>query len=69
MLQYFEEHIRTVKRLLENSAEEIQRYADLVSQKIRSGRTVFFCGNGGSAAECQHMAAELVGRFLIERKG
>ncbi len=35
---------------------------------LRSGGTVFFCGNGGSAADSQHMAAELVGRFLSDRK-
>ena len=34
---------------------------------LESGGTLFFCGNGGSAADAQHMAAELAGRYLIER--
>jgi len=35
---------------------------------LRDGGTLYFCGNGGSAADAQHIAAEFVGRFLIERR-
>jgi|TARA_B100001540_G_scaffold281247_1_gene271178 D-sedoheptulose 7-phosphate isomerase len=42
--------------------------ANLVSEKVDSGGTVFFCGNGGSAADSQHLAAELIGRFKKNRK-
>lgn len=35
---------------------------------LREGGTLYFCGNGGSAADAQHIAAEFVGRFLLERR-
>jgi D-sedoheptulose 7-phosphate isomerase len=46
----------------------IERTADVLVAAIRAGRTVLFCGNGGSAADAQHLAAELVGRFEAERR-
>lgn len=41
----------------------------LVRETVLAGRTLFICGNGGSAAQAQHLAAELVGRFKRERRG
>jgi D-sedoheptulose 7-phosphate isomerase len=43
------------------------RVAALWTDALRGGRKVIFCGNGGSAADATHMAAELVGRFQLER--
>ncbi|MDR2367444.1 MAG: SIS domain-containing protein [Deltaproteobacteria bacterium] len=45
------------------------RAADMISGCLTQGGVVYLCGNGGSAAEAQHFAAEFVGRFLIERPG
>ena len=42
--------------------------AEQVFDKVKEGGTVFFCGNGGSAADSQHLAAELIGRFKKNRK-
>ena len=42
--------------------------ADEVLLRVKKGGTVFFCGNGGSAADSQHLAAELIGRFKKNRK-
>ena len=39
-----------------------------IANSLDVGSSIFWCGNGGSAAESQHMAAELMGRFLIDRK-
>jgi D-sedoheptulose 7-phosphate isomerase len=39
-----------------------------ISESLKANSSIFWCGNGGSAAESQHMAAELMGRFLIDRK-
>lgn len=39
----------------------------LITTRLKAGGKVFFCGNGGSAADAQHLAAELVGRFMLER--
>ena len=47
--------------------EAVERAADLVADALAGGGQVLFCGNGGSAADAQHLAAELVGRLLLER--
>jgi D-sedoheptulose 7-phosphate isomerase len=44
-------------------AGSIAKAADLIAKVYLSGRKLLLCGNGGSAADCQHMAAELVSRF------
>jgi D-sedoheptulose 7-phosphate isomerase len=41
---------------------------DAIAGALRAGNKVIFCGNGGSAADAQHLAAELVGRFALERE-
>jgi D-sedoheptulose 7-phosphate isomerase len=48
-------------------AGALRAAADLVISALRGGNRVFFCGNGGSAADSQHLAAELLGKFLLER--
>ncbi len=48
---------------------QVEAIADAVVRALRAGKKVLWCGNGGSAAEAQHMAAELSGRFLRERPG
>jgi len=50
-------------------APDILRAADRISRALRQGGRVFACGNGGSAADAQHFAAELTGRFERERRG
>lgn len=46
----------------------IARCADMVTTAFRNGNKVLFCGNGGSAADAQHLAAEFSGRFYTDRK-
>ena len=48
-------------------AEPLARAAELLSQALRAGGKILACGNGGSAADAQHFAAELVNRFEVER--
>jgi len=48
---------------------QVAAIADAVVEALRAGKKVLWCGNGGSAAEAQHMAAELSGRYLRERPG
>ncbi|MCB0533436.1 MAG: D-sedoheptulose 7-phosphate isomerase [Lewinellaceae bacterium] len=47
--------------------EQIEQAAQLLTQTFRAGGKVLFCGNGGSAADAQHIAAELSGRFYSDR--
>lgn len=48
--------------------ETIEKIIQITINTFREGKKVLFCGNGGSAAEAQHMAAELSGKFKIDRK-
>jgi D-sedoheptulose 7-phosphate isomerase len=48
--------------------KEIERAAEMVRATVRAGRTLFFCGNGGSAADAQHMATEYVVRYMRARR-
>jgi D-sedoheptulose 7-phosphate isomerase len=60
-----------VKQKILNSNEllgAIKDVAETCSQSLCDGHKIMFCGNGGSAADAQHLAAELSGRFYIDRK-
>jgi len=46
----------------------IARITDLIVATFRNGNHIYFCGNGGSAADAQHLAAEFSGRFYINRE-
>lgn len=65
-----QEHIDIAKIVAEG---EIPKQIALISEKIKialqNGNKIIFCGNGGSAADSQHLAAEFVGRFKKERQG
>lgn len=64
------ESINTKQQILENNEliAAIKKAANLLIEKIRNGGTAYFCGNGGSAADAQHLAAELSGKFYIDRQ-
>ena len=59
------------KRTIDHCMESILKAARLITETFRSGGKVLLCGNGGSAADCQHMAAEFVNRLSkdFERPG
>ncbi len=59
-----------MQSLLESAAylSTVVKVADTMTKCLRSGNKILFFGNGGSAADAQHLAAELSGRFLKERK-
>lgn len=52
---------------LRQISEKIEDAAAVCVKALRDGGKIIFCGNGGSAADSQHLAAELMGRFLIDR--
>lgn len=66
----FEEH-NSVIRLINKSVfiDKIDVAASAIKSAFESGNKIMLCGNGGSAADCQHIAAEFVGRFQKERRG
>ncbi len=61
-------HIEIVEKLLSAKIENIERCAEIIYGVFESGNKVLLCGNGGSAADAQHIAAEFVGRYETERK-
>ena len=61
------EHQECVAGLAETAAI-IEGAADLLARTLRQQRKIMICGNGGSAADAQHFAAELIGRFELERE-
>jgi D-sedoheptulose 7-phosphate isomerase len=59
---------RLAERCARELADEIEALATRVATTLRAGGTLFFCGNGGSAADAQHLAAEYVVRFRRKRR-
>jgi len=62
------EHLTVIQALLSQQAI-LGRIAAEMTRALVAGKKVLWCGNGGSAADSQHLAAELVGRFRRERRG
>lgn len=67
--KHFEEGIELRKRMAESLAPEVARAGLALAAAIKQGKKALSCGNGGSAADAQHFAAEMVGRFERERPG
>lgn len=69
--QRFEDHLRLVQKVRNNKKlmKQIALAAVMMKVALVAGHKIMFCGNGGSAADSQHWAAEIVGRFQKERKG
>jgi len=69
--QLLAESVETKQRLLadESLLEVVDEVANAIIRAYQAGRKVRFCGNGGSAADAQHLAAELSGRCTLDRDG
>jgi len=64
----FADHAKVTARAAEELPAILERVVKALEDCLRSGHKVFACGNGGSAADAQHLVAELIGRFLLERR-
>ena len=64
-----EQSIAVKQQILTDAAlmQRVAEAASLIEQSLRGGGKIHFCGNGGSAADAQHLAAELSGRFYFDR--
>jgi D-sedoheptulose 7-phosphate isomerase len=62
-----EEHSFLLRRFFEKQSGDLIRVSQKVAEAFRAGRQVYFFGNGGSASDAQHLAAEFVGRFVADR--
>jgi D-sedoheptulose 7-phosphate isomerase len=63
------ETAKTLAVLEQKNAPAVAAAAELILGCFENGGTVYFCGNGGSAADAQHLAAEFSGRYLVDRPG
>lgn len=63
-----QEHQEAIQAILQSQLEEIERAGELLRDTLQRGHKVLLCGNGGSAADAQHIAAELVGRYESQRR-
>ena len=62
-------HKETIEKTIELMIPQIEEASKLVVETLKNGNKVLLCGNGGSASDAQHIAAELTGRYKTERKG
>ncbi len=66
--QSVEDSITVKKEFFAGNMEKIESCASMMAGALKKGRKILLFGNGGSAADCQHIAAEFVNRFRMERK-
>ncbi|HEV7799357.1 MAG TPA: D-sedoheptulose 7-phosphate isomerase [Pyrinomonadaceae bacterium] len=62
------EHLQTIEALLDSRIGDIEAAGKRICETLKVGNKILLCGNGGSAADAQHIAAELVGRYERERR-
>ena len=65
----FESHLETIQNVIQTMEQPLQEASQLAIDALKKGNKIILFGNGGSAADAQHIAAELTGRYKIERRG
>ncbi|MDA3967058.1 MULTISPECIES: D-sedoheptulose 7-phosphate isomerase [Helicobacter] len=66
ILNEIKEHLLVANKM-ESLSDDIQKAAEMCIESLKNGGKILLCGNGGSAADSQHIAAELIGRYKCER--
>ena len=67
--QEFKSHLETINRVINSMENDIEKASIIIVDALKNGNKILLCGNGGSAADAQHIAAELTGRYKTERRG
>jgi len=65
----FRLHLETIQAVMGTMEADLEKASALAVEVLKRGNKVLLCGNGGSAADAQHIAAELTGRYKTERRG
>ena len=65
----FQSHLKTIEKTIDSIQDDVLRASQIVVEALKRGNKLLICGNGGSAADAQHIAAELTGRYKTERRG
>lgn len=68
ILNELNQHKELIEKVIETLIPEIEKGCELIKSTIQNGNKIFLVGNGGSAADAQHIAAEFTGRYVKERK-
>ena len=63
-----DEHQKTIDELLKTEVNLIETIGICLANSLSNGATIFWCANGGSSSDSQHLAAELIGRFKKNRR-
>lgn len=69
MKSYFKESSTLKMKFVEDNEKKLIDAVNIITNTLKNGNKILICGNGGSAADSQHFAAEIVGRYKLERKG
>lgn len=62
------EHLGAIQAVLQTRVSQIKQSGEIICAALIEGHKILLCGNGGSAADAQHIAAELVGRYELQRR-
>jgi D-sedoheptulose 7-phosphate isomerase len=65
----FSSYLETINTVINSMEEKLEAASALAVETLKNGNKILLCGNGGSAANAQHIAAELTGRYKTERRG
>jgi len=68
VIEELNDHQQLIKKVIEALTDDIETACEMIVSTLKGGNKVLIAGNGGSAADAQHIAAELSGRFVKERR-
>ena len=68
VIEELNDHQQLIKKVIDTLTGDIEAACEIITSAIKNGNKVLLAGNGGSAADAQHIAAELSGRFVKDRK-
>ena len=68
VIEQLHNHQQTLQKVIDTLVPDIEAACNLIADTVKNGNKVLLAGNGGSAADAQHIAAELSGRFVKDRK-
>jgi len=65
----FTSHLETIQAVIGTMEDDLAKASHIAVTVLKKGNKILLCGNGGSASDAQHIAAELTGRYKSERRG
>ena len=68
VLEELESHLSIVNSVINSMENKLNEASNIILQTLKNGNKILICGNGGSAADAQHIASELTGRYKTNRK-